>query len=147
MSETQQGRGGARPGAGRKPKTPGIKRQSTTWHVEEWIPQALQELAQEYGVDSTSDIVNEALKSVCLLHGKSPSWESADPSQTSRWRFFPDDELTEVLEALRTRFHAQKEDADTPLRRVWLSAWQALEPQADQPNHRPSVLKTKQEIK
>lgn len=144
-----QGRGGARKGAGRKSKTPYVKRKTGSWNVEEWIPQALQQLAKEKGLDSASDIVNEVLRVVCYLHGlQANDWghSQPDPYQTGRWRFFSDDEMREVVDALSTRWHGAGNPPKGPLHDVWLSALQALEPQQNDTSWRHSVLDTPKEI-
>lgn len=138
-----QGSGGARKGAGRKSKNPYVKRKTASWNVEEWIPKALQHLAKLKGIKSTSDIVNEALQALCYVHGlQALNWSSSDPDlyQTARWRFFSDDEMREIQEALADRRKYQGQPKDGTLHDVWLSAWQALEPQENVTSWRHSIL-------
>lgn len=141
--EKGQGRGGSRPGAGRKSKNPYVRRKTGAWNVEEWIPLALQQLAKEKGIGSASDIVNEALKALCYLFGKrEPGVWYAHPDRykTARWRFFTDQELQELLEALGDRWGTQGRPHSGPLHDVWFSAWQALEPSENAQSFRGSLL-------
>lgn len=140
----KKGRGGARKGAGRKSKSPYVKRKTGAWNVEAWIPPALQQLAKAKGLDSASDIVNEALRALCFLHGyQELEWLSRhpDPNKTARWRFFSEQELQEVVEALSVRWHGAGNPSQGPLHDVWLSAWNSLEPR-DGPNWRHSILES-----
>ena len=148
MSE-QKKRGGARENAGRKTKAPYTRRKTGAWNVEAWIPPALQELSKEKGLKSASDIVNEALKSLCYLFGKrNPdrlSTDDVDPFKTARWRFFSDEELEEVVAAIRERYNSQGSPKSGPLKSVWMSSWEALEPPAGKVSWRHSVLDEKKD--
>lgn len=148
-----QGHGGARRDAGRKTKTPYVKRKPASWNVEEWIPKALQQLARSRGIDpasktgkwlvSSSDIVNEALRALCILFGyQSLEWSThrPDPYKTARWRFFSDAEMAEVHAALSQRWKEQGHPKTGALHDVWLSSWQAFEPQGDVTSWRGSIL-------
>lgn len=138
-SQLEPGRGEYRKGTRRRNQKAYVIRKTAGWYIEDWIPPALRELAQEYSVDSPSDIVNDALKAVCYLHGKQAGSQAADPYRTARWRYFSDRELHEIVDALGEKMTRLEKPGEV-LREVWMSAKQAMEPQAGSANWQKSVL-------
>ena len=69
-----------------------------------------------------------------------------DPFQTARWRFFSDEEMKEVVEAIKDRFSATKGKPNPALKKVWVSAQEAFDPPVNSQTWRHSVLGQKENI-